>query len=178
MAVAGPVVEHIGGPIGGAGAGSGAGDRAGGEVVVTCDASVDGSGAGGWAAEICDGSGVKLVGGRMLNCRASDMAELFGVVRALASVPGRRRVLMRVDALSVVSIWERARGWSGEWVARGGLARERGGFLKAELWHWMGVHRVTMEHVKGHAGDAANQRVHRVANQIRKVGLGGSGAVS
>ncbi len=138
-----------------------------------CDGACSGNpGPGGWAALIIEGDSERAVSGaepRTTNQRMEIAAALGG----LAAIPGRRRVHVYSDSAYVVNCF-RDRWWE-RWERVGWIGANKQPVANRDLWERLLAetrrHDVHWHKVRGHSGDALNERVDALARQaVRLMG--------
>jgi ribonuclease HI len=91
--------------------------------------------------------------------------ELMAAIEGLTAIPGRRRVRLHSDSAYMVNCF-RDRWWE-RWEQNGWLGAGRKPVTNRDLWERLLAqtrrHDVTWVKVAGHAGDALNERVDRLA---------------
>lgn len=91
--------------------------------------------------------------------------ELRAAIEGLAAIAGRRRVLLASDSAYVVNCF-RDRWWEG-WLRNGWKNAGKQPVANRDLWERLiaetGRHDVIWRKVKGHSGEALNERVDRLA---------------
>lgn len=91
--------------------------------------------------------------------------ELMAVIKALAALKEPCRVVLHSDSRYVVDAMEK--GWAAKWQANGWRRNKRELAVNPDLWEALlelcGQHRVEFRWVRGHSGDAENERCDRLA---------------
>jgi ribonuclease HI len=91
--------------------------------------------------------------------------ELMAAIEGLAAVAGRRTVHLFTDSSYVMNCF-RDRWWA-RWEANGWLGAARQSVANRDLWERLIAqtrrHEVIWHKVKGHSGDAQNERVDALA---------------
>jgi len=136
-------------------------------VTVYTDGACSGNpGPGGWAAIIIDRGQERVLTGsdpRTTNQRM----ELTAAIEALAAIPGRRRVHLYSDSAYLVNCF-RDRWWE-RWERNGWIGAGKQPVANRDLWERLLAetrrHEVVWHKVTGHAGDALNERVDKLARQ-------------
>lgn len=121
-------------------------------------------GPGGWAAVLeSGGRRLELSGGyrRTTNNRM----ELMAVIEGLSALKRRSDVEVFSDSKYVVDAINE--GWAERWKANGWRRNKRGKALNPDLWDrllWLlGEHQASLIWIKGHMGDAGNERADELA---------------
>ncbi len=138
-------------------------------VTITTDGSCSGNpGPGGWAAILQSGQHERVLTGREANSTNNRM-ELTAALEALRVLKYPCRVRLRTDS----SYLERAfnRGWVHRWVRNGWKTSKKQPVENKDLWVQLleqaERHSIDWIKVKGHADDALNNRVDRLAVAAR-----------
>ena len=135
-------------------------------VTVYTDGACKGNpGPGGWGAWLsADGHEKELFGGEKLT--TNNRMELTAVIEALASLKRSCEVTIHTDSEYVrKGITE----WIHGWKQRGWKTADRKPVKNAELWQRLdalrALHTVHWRWVKGHSGNAGNERADGLANR-------------
>ncbi len=122
-------------------------------------------GMGGWGALLKHGQHEKTICGGEPNTTNNRM-ELMGVIQALRLLKRPCQVVVHTDSQYVqkgMSEWLRG------WKARGWRTADKKPVKNADLWQELEAlaaqHELTWLWVRGHAGDAGNERADELANQ-------------
>ena len=134
-------------------------------VTIYTDGACRGNpGPGGWAALLIAGRNEKEISGGESHTTSNRM-ELTAAIRALQALKRACQVEMYTDSQYL------KRGvteWMPGWKARS-WKRKEGVLLNVELWQAvdeaLALHQVNWHWVRGHAGDAHNERVDQLARQ-------------
>ena len=136
------------------------------QVTVYTDGACKGNpGPGGWGAWLATGEHEKeLFGGEKLT--TNNRMELTAVIEALASLKRSCEVTIHTDSEYVrKGITE----WIHGWKQRGWKTADKKPVKNAELWARLdalrALHQVHWRWVKGHSGDAGNDRADALANR-------------
>jgi len=122
-------------------------------------------GRGGWGALLLHGAHEKeLFGGE--NLTTNNRMELLAVIEALGSLKRRCRVVVHTDSRYVqLGITE----WLPNWIRRGWKTAGRTPVKNADLWRRLADaaarHEVDWRWVRGHDGNAGNERADELANR-------------
>ena len=122
-------------------------------------------GPGGWGAVLqCDGSEREMFGGELAT--TNNRMELTAVIEALAALKRPSRVILLTDSQYVqMGITE----WIHGWKARGWKTAAKAPVKNVDLWRKLdqviGGHHIDWMWVKGHAGNAGNERADALANK-------------
>ena len=122
-------------------------------------------GKGGWGAILeVDGKERELFGGEPVT--TNNRMELTAVIEALAALKRPCRVVLHTDSQYVQKgITE----WIHGWKARGWRTAAREPVKNVDLWKKLDevvrAHEIDWKWVKGHAGDAGNERADALANK-------------
>ena len=136
------------------------------DVVIHTDGGCRGNpGPGAWAAVLeCRGRRRELAGteGHTTNNRM----ELTAAIRALEALKRPCRVRMVTDSEYLrLGITE----WLPNWIRKGWKTSDRKPVQNRDLWERLreqeAVHRIDWAWVKGHAGDAGNERCDELVNE-------------
>lgn len=135
-------------------------------VVIYTDGACKGNpGPGGWGAWLRYGAKEReLFGGERHT--TNNRMELLAVIRALSALTRSCEVTLYLDSEYVKKgITE----WIQGWKRRGWLTADRKPVKNADLWRELDTqaarHRIEWRWVRGHTGDAGNERADRLANQ-------------
>ena len=135
-------------------------------VTVYTDGACKGNpGPGGWGAWLsADGHEKELFGGEKLT--TNNRMELTAVIEALASLKRSCEVTIHTDSEYVrKGITE----WIHGWKQRGWKTADKKPVKNAELWQRLdalrALHTVHWRWVKGHSGNAGNERADGLANR-------------
>jgi len=125
-------------------------------------------GAGGWGAllriTVGDTTHEKTLYGGEAHTTNNRM-ELLAVIRALEALTRPAAVVIHTDSQYVQKGMTE---WLANWQRRGWLTAARQPVKNADLWQQLAAlvanHQVTWRWVRGHAGDAGNERADALAN--------------
>ena len=113
---------------------------------------------------ITEDSAERIVSGAEAHTTNQRM-ELMAAIEGLAAVAGRRTVDLFTDSSYVMNCF-RDRWWA-RWEANGWLGAARQSVANRDLWERLIAqtrrHEVIWHKVKGHSGDAQNERVDALA---------------
>ncbi len=141
------------------------------EVTIYTDGACRGNpGPGGWAAILMQNMNgeprEKIVSGYVDNT-TNNIMELTAVAEALEALKKPCRVTLWSDSAYIVNAF--LQRWTDQWQRNGWMTAQKKPVKNRELWERIirqrGIHRVTFRKVKGHAGDAHNERVDALANE-------------
>ncbi|MEY2953897.1 MAG: hypothetical protein RLZZ401_1984 [Pseudomonadota bacterium] len=124
-------------------------------------------GPGGWGVLLQSGAVRKeLFGGELAT--TNNRMEMMAVIEALKALKRPCKVILHLDSQYVLKgITE----WIHGWKAKGWRTAAKEPVKNADLWQAMdalvqsGGHDIDWRWVKGHAGDAGNERADALANQ-------------
>ena len=122
-------------------------------------------GPGGWGATLeYNGERRELFGGEALT--TNNRMELTAVIRALEALNRPSRVRLHTDSQYVqLGISE----WIRDWKKRGWRTAAKKPVKNEDLWRRLddlsAQHEIEWKWVKGHAGDAGNERADQLANK-------------
>jgi ribonuclease HI len=142
-------------------------------ITVYCDGACSGNpGPGGWAALIIEGGAEREVSGGEAHTTNQRM-EIQAALEGLAAIAGRRRVHVHSDSAYVVNCF-RDRWWE-RWERTGWIGANKQPVANRDLWERLLAetrrHEVSWHKVRGHSGDALNERVDALARKaIRDLG--------
>lgn len=122
-------------------------------------------GPGGWGAWLAfDGHEKELCGGELLT--TNNRMELTAVIRALEALKRPSKVKIHTDS---VYVQKGITEWIHGWKTRGWRTSDKKPVKNDELWRELDglsqQHKIEWIWVKGHAGDAGNERADALANQ-------------
>jgi ribonuclease HI len=135
------------------------------QVTVYTDGACDGNpGPGGYAAVLlCDGLRREVTGGRRRT--TNNRMELLAAVAALEALPAPSRVTLHSDSRYLVDAV--SLGWAARWRANGWMRTRKDAAVNPDLWAKLldlcSAHEVEFVWVRGHAGDAENERCDQLA---------------
>jgi ribonuclease HI len=135
-------------------------------VVIYADGACKGNpGPGGWGAWISMGGHSKeLCGGEPVT--TNNRMELMAVIRALQALKRACKVKVYTDS---VYVQKGMTEWIEGWKKRGWRTADKKPVKNDDLWQELDAiaqqHQIEWLWVKGHAGDAGNERADALANQ-------------
>ncbi len=135
-------------------------------VVIYADGACKGNpGPGGWGAWISMGDHSKeLCGGELIT--TNNRMELMAVIRALQALKRACDVKVYTDS---VYVQKGMTEWIDSWKKRGWRTADKKPVKNDDLWQELDAiaqqHTIEWLWVKGHAGDAGNERADALANQ-------------
>jgi ribonuclease HI len=135
-------------------------------VVIYADGACKGNpGPGGWGAWISMGGHSKeLCGGEPVT--TNNRMELMAVIRALQALKRACNVKVYTDSIYVQKGMTE---WIESWKKRGWRTADKKPVKNDDLWQELDAiaqqHQIEWLWVKGHAGDAGNERADALANQ-------------
>ncbi len=135
-------------------------------VVIYADGACRGNpGPGGWGAWISVGEHSKeLCGGESIT--TNNRMELTAVIRALQALKRACNVKVYTDS---VYVQKGMTEWIDSWKKRGWRTADKKPVKNDDLWQELDAiaqqHNIEWLWVKGHAGDAGNERADALANQ-------------
>ena len=135
-------------------------------VVIYADGACKGNpGPGGWGAWISMGGHSKeLCGGEPVT--TNNRMELMAVIRALQALKRACNVKVYTDS---VYVQKGMTEWIESWKKRGWRTADKKPVKNDDLWQELDSiaqqHQIEWLWVKGHAGDAGNERADALANQ-------------
>ena len=125
-------------------------------------------GPGGWAALLCWGAHEREISGAE-PATTNNRMELTAAAAALEALKRPCRVVVRTDSEYLRNGITR---WLTDWRRRGWRTASREPVANQDLWQRLlaaeSPHEVRWEWVRGHAGDARNERVDRLATAARE----------
>jgi ribonuclease HI len=126
-------------------------------VTITTDGAVRGNpGPGGWAALLEFAGREKLLSGEAPATTTNNAMEIYAVAAALEALKRPCHVTLRADSQYVIDGLQR--------LLAGGPLPEKNRDLWQRLRDAAQPHDITFHWVRGHNGDARNERVDRAAN--------------
>ena len=122
-------------------------------------------GVGGWGAWLAyDGNEKELFGGEALT--TNNRMELTGVIKALEAIKRPSEVTIFTDS---VYVQKGMTEWIASWKARGWRTADKKPVKNEDLWKALDClaaqHNIKWQWVKGHAGNAGNERADMLANK-------------
>lgn len=135
-------------------------------ILINADGSCLGNpGPGGWAVVLQSGAHEKVLSGAE-PMTTNNRMELTAAIQALSALKRPSIVTLRTDSRYVVDGMIK---WVHGWKKRGWKTAEKKPVLNQDLWLALDAaaapHEVRWEWVRGHAGDALNERVDRLARE-------------
>ncbi len=136
------------------------------QVEIWTDGACKGNpGPGGWGALLRSGTHERELFGGTRDTTNNRM-ELTAVIEALASLKKRCRVIVHTDSQYVkLGVTE----WLPMWIRRGWKTSGNKAVKNADLWRRLAElasgHDIDWRWVRGHAGDAGNERADALANK-------------
>lgn len=136
------------------------------EVVIYTDGACKGNpGPGGWGAILaCRGQERELWGGEAQT--TNNRMELTAAIKALAELKRACQVVLVTDSQYVM---QGIQDWLPNWKKRGWKTAAKQPVKNADLWQQLDEqvnrHTVTWRWVRGHTGDAGNERADQLANR-------------
>ncbi len=147
------------------------------EVVIYTDGACKGNpGPGGWGAllQTSDGHCKEMFGGEVQT--TNNRMEMMAVIAALGTLKRPCKVQLHVDSQYVL---KGATEWLSGWKAKGWMTASKQPVKNVDLWQQMDElltgrgHVIEWRWVKGHAGDAGNERADQLANRGVEMALAG-----
>ena len=135
------------------------------QVQIFTDGACKGNpGPGGWAAVLRMGGHEKeLCGGEALT--TNNRMEMTAVIRALAALKHPCAVTLQTDSRYVI---DGITKWIHGWIKKGWVNAKKEPVANEDLWRDMLIvskmHRIEWQWVKGHSGNAENERVDQLAS--------------
>jgi ribonuclease HI len=136
------------------------------QVIIYADGACKGNpGPGGWGAWLnCEGREKELFGGELST--TNNRMELTAVIRALEALKRPSKVSIYTDS---VYVQKGITEWIHSWKARGWRTSGKQPVKNETLWRELDVlaqmHDIQWIWVKGHAGNAGNERADALANK-------------
>lgn len=139
-------------------------------ITVYTDGACSGNpGPGGWGALLQWQDKEKTLSGSAPNTTNNRM-ELTAVIQALDALKKPCRVSIHSDSALIINAF--TQGWVDNWLRRGWKKADKKPVENRDLWEQllkkMEPHEVEWVKVKGHAGDARNNQVDRLAVEACK----------
>lgn len=141
-------------------------------ITIYTDGSCSGNpGPGGWAAVLTYGDQERVVSGAAPNTTNNRM-ELTAALRALQALKEPCAVALHTDSAYLVRAF--TDGWLWNWKRNGWKNAKKKPVENQDLWQALleqnQRHQITWIKVKGHADDAANNRVDGLAVEAMNLG--------
>ena len=135
-------------------------------VEIHTDGACSGNpGPGGWGAVLRYGEHVKELCGGEAGATTNNRMELMAAIQALESLTRPAQVRLHTDSTYLRS---GITSWLAAWKSRGWLTADKKPVKNEDLWRRLDAaaarHQVSWLWVKGHAGDAGNERADALAN--------------
>jgi ribonuclease HI len=126
-------------------------------------------GPGGYGVVLRQGERVKELSGGFRRTTNNRM-EIFAAIAALEALKGRQKVELYTDSQYVVKAIEE--GWARKWKRQNWMRNPKEAAVNPDLWERLlkacEMHRVTFKWVRGHAGNAGNERCDVLAKAAAK----------
>lgn len=141
------------------------------EIIIYTDGACSGNpGPGGWGAVLLYGDKQKEISGAEANTTNQRM-ELTAVIEALQALKVTAwKVTVHSDSAYVVNAFKQ--DWIAKWKVNGWKNSKKEDVANQDLWkrliELMAKNHVSIEKVKGHAGDRWNERCDELARQAVK----------
>lgn len=141
------------------------------KVLIHSDGGCHGNpGPGGWAAVLVYGKHTRELSGSEL-ATTNNRMELMAAIRALEALKEPCAVEFFTDS---EYLRNGITSWLGKWKANGWRTKGKAAVKNAELWRELDVaaarHVIEWKWVKGHAGDAGNERCDQLCQaEIEKI---------
>ena len=137
------------------------------KVLLVTDGSCLGNpGPGGWAALLRYDAKEKLISGAEPDTTNNRM-EITAVLRGLEALNESCEVLIKTDSRYVIDAFDK--GWLVNWKANNWRTAAKKPVKNQDLWQLLEPqlqkHQFSWEWVKGHSGDADNERVDDAARE-------------
>ena len=136
------------------------------EITIFTDGACKGNpGPGGWGALLVAGDNEKeLFGGE--NNTTNNRMELMAVIQALSALKRPCQITIQTDSKYVLKGFTE---WLAGWKANGWRTAAKAPVKNVDLWQALDAaqsqHQITWCWVKGHSGDAGNERADQLANR-------------
>ena len=135
-------------------------------VVYTDGACIGNPGPGGYGAVLLYGRRRKEISGGFRKTTNNRM-EILAAIQALESLKDRCRVTLYSDSQYLVNAM--SLGWAQRWRSRGWKRNKKDKAINPDLWDRLLLvceyHSVVFKWVRGHAGNAENERCDQLATQ-------------
>lgn len=126
-------------------------------------------GPGGWGVLLIDGDAETELYGGTAEVTTNNRMEITAALRALSASPSDRPLIVYADSRYVI---DGITSWVKGWVARGWRASGGKPVVNADLWRELLAategRDITWEWVRGHDGDAGNERADELATAGRE----------
>jgi ribonuclease HI len=135
-------------------------------VIIYTDGGCEGNpGPGGWGAVVRRGDAVRDISGGEL-ATTNNRMELMAAIETLATLAERSEVVIFTDSQYVKNGITK---WISGWKRKGWITATKKPVKNVDLWQRLDAvvaeHRVTWKWVKGHAGNADNERCDGLAGR-------------
>jgi ribonuclease HI len=125
---------------------------------------INNPGPGGYGVVLIYGSHRRELSGGF-RWTTNNRMEIFAAIAGLEALKEPCRVTLFSDSQYVVNAMQK--GWASRWQANGWRRSGKERALNPDLWERLlelcGIHEVKFEWVRGHAGDAENERCDELA---------------
>lgn len=141
-------------------------------ITIYTDGACSGNpGPGGWAALLIYDDTERVITGAEAKTTNNRM-ELAAVVESLRVLKESCMVSLHTDSAYVANAFKQ--DWISAWIKRGWKTAGKKPVKNRDLWEdlieQVNRHEVTWVKVKGHSGDALNERVDRLAVEALRIG--------
>lgn len=127
-------------------------------------------GPGGYGVVLRQGERVKELSGGFRRTTNNRM-EIYAAIMALEALKGRQKVDLYTDSQYVVKAIEE--GWARKWKRQHWMRNSKEAAVNPDLWERLlqacDAHQVTFKWVRGHSGDAGNERCDVLAKAAAKL---------
>ena len=133
-------------------------------VIYTDGSSLGNPGPGGYGAVLHYGSHTKELSGGF-RCTTNNRMEVLAAIEALKSLTQPCHVTLHTDSQYLVNAV--SKGWARRWQANAWMRNRKNRAINPDLWEQLlmllKTHQVEFVWVRGHAGNAGNERCDHLA---------------
>jgi len=138
-------------------------------TIYTDGSSLGNPGPGGYGAILRYGAHARELSGGF-QCTTNNRMEILAVIEALAALKEPCRVTIHSDSRYVINAI--TKGWARRWQRNGWMRNKKERAINPDLWKRLLTviepHEVEFVWVRGHAGDADNERCDMLAKSAAK----------
>jgi ribonuclease HI len=135
-------------------------------IIYTDGSSLGNPGPGGYGAILLYNSHTKELSGGF-RCTTNNRMEILAAIEALEALTQPCRVTLHTDSQYLVN--SVTKGWARRWQRNGWMRNKKEKAINPDLWErlltLLKTHQVEFVWVRGHAGNAGNERCDQLARE-------------